>query len=34
VTHATQNENVTLKLILDGNEANDCADLVTNLLQQ
>ena len=34
VTHATQNENVTLKLILDGNEANDCADLVTKLLQQ
>lgn len=33
VAHATQNEEVTLKLILDGNETNDCADLVSKLLQ-
>jgi flavorubredoxin len=33
VAHATQNEGVTLKLILDGNEAKDCADLVSKLIQ-
>ena len=33
VTHATLNEEVTLKLILDGNEANDCADLVSKIVQ-
>jgi len=34
VASATQNENVAIKLILDGNEANDCADLVSTLTQQ
>lgn len=32
VAHATQNESVTLKLILDGNQTNDCADLVSELI--
>ena len=34
VASATHIENVILKLILDGNETNDCADLVSTLLQE
>jgi hypothetical protein len=33
VASDTHNENAIVKLILDGNETNDCADLVSNLLQ-
>lgn len=33
VASATHNEKVAIKLILDGNEANDCADLVSTLMQ-
>ncbi len=34
VSSDTHNENAVLKLILDGNETNDCADLVATLVQQ
>ena len=34
VMSATHNENATIKLIRDGNETNDCADLVSTLVQQ
>lgn len=33
VAYDTNNANATIKLILDGNEANDCADLVSKLVQ-
>jgi flavorubredoxin len=34
VASDTQNAKVALKLVLDGNETNDCAGLVSSLLQQ
>lgn len=34
VTSATHNENAIIKLIQNGNETNDCADLVSTLVQQ
>jgi hypothetical protein len=34
VTSDTHNEKAVVKLILDGNETNDCADLVSTLVQQ
>lgn len=34
VTSATHYENASIKLIRDGNETNDCADLVSTLVQQ
>ena len=34
VASDTHNEKAVLKLILDGNETSDCADFVTNLVQQ
>ncbi len=30
----THNSNVSIKLVLDGNETNDCAELVSTLIQQ
>jgi hypothetical protein len=33
VASDTHNENAVIKLILDGNETNDCSDLVSALLQ-
>jgi hypothetical protein len=33
VTSATHNEKAVVKLIRDGNETNDCADLVSALVQ-
>lgn len=33
VASNTNNSKVTIKLILDGNETNDCADLVSKLVQ-
>jgi hypothetical protein len=33
VASDTHSENVAVKLILDGNETNDCADLVSTLVQ-
>ena len=34
VASATQNEKAVVKLILDGNETSDCAELVSTLVQQ
>jgi hypothetical protein len=34
VASATHNENASIKLIRDGNETSDCADLVSTLVQQ
>jgi len=34
VASDVKNSNVTIKMILDGNETNNCADLVTTLTEQ